>query len=72
MPAAMPTLTDVSARAPLCRTVQEREIQDLIAFSRGLLLGFTSAFVVFDGALLGFRTSDGVLQGLSHVALSVL
>lgn len=72
MQAATPTAFDMCPPARLHRAAQEKEIRSLIAFSRGVLVGFTSAFVVFDWALLDLRTSRGVAQGLQHVALMVL
>jgi hypothetical protein len=37
------------------------------SFARGLLIGFCSAFVVFDWALLGGATLRGFLYALQHL-----
>jgi hypothetical protein len=68
---ASPTLIDLSP-ASARPDVEGREIWRLIAFSRGLMVGFLSAFFIFDWALLEGETMLGVLRGLQHVGSAVL
>jgi hypothetical protein len=42
-------------------------VSNLVAFSRGLLVGFVSAFVLFDFALMQGATTHTVIRGLGHV-----
>ena len=43
------------------------EVSNLVAFSRGLLVGFMSAFVLFDFALMQGATTHAALRGFVHV-----
>ena len=43
------------------------EITNFVAFSRGLILGFVSAFLIFDLALLQGATVGAVLRSLHHL-----
>ena len=67
-PPTIVVLSPASARPG----VEDQEIWGLIAFSRGLLIGFVSAFFIFDWALLGGTTMLGVMRGLQHVGNTVL
>jgi hypothetical protein len=71
MLAASPPVLDASPAAAR-PDVEGQEIWSLIAFSRGLVIGFISAFAVFDWALLDGETMVGVLRGLQHVGQAVL
>jgi hypothetical protein len=68
---ASPTVINVY-RAASVPMGDEREIWSLIAFSRGLIVGFMCAFFTFDWIFLGAATMRGVLRGLEHVAHAVL
>jgi hypothetical protein len=59
-------------RTAAVRRGDEQEIWSLIAFSRGLLVGFVSAFLLFDWMLLDAETTLGVLRGLRHVTYTAL
>jgi hypothetical protein len=48
------------------------EMSHLIVFSRGVVIGFISAFVVFDWALMGGLTTFSVLRGAQHVVVTAL
>ncbi|HJW79524.1 MAG: hypothetical protein ACJ8DU_18460 [Microvirga sp.] len=43
------------------------EITTFVAFSRGLILGFVSAFLIFDLAMLQGATVGAVLRSLHHL-----
>jgi hypothetical protein len=43
------------------------EMSNLVAFSRGLLVGFMGAFVLFDFALLQGATTHAAIRGLVYV-----
>ena len=43
------------------------EMANLVAFSRGLIVGFMSAFVLFDFALMQGTTTHAAIRGLIHV-----
>ena len=59
------------AKPPLDRrpgaTEEPQEVSNLVAFSRGLLVGFMSAFVLFDFALMQGATTHAAIRGLAHV-----
>ncbi|HEX8165357.1 MAG TPA: hypothetical protein VF601_06150 [Beijerinckiaceae bacterium] len=46
---------------------EPREVSNLVAFSRGLVIGFASAFVLFDFVLLQGATTHSVLRGIAHL-----
>jgi hypothetical protein len=43
------------------------EMSNLVAFSRGLIIGFMSAFVLFDFALMQGATTHATIRSLAHV-----
>jgi hypothetical protein len=48
------------------------EVSNLVAFSRGLLVGFMSAFVLFDFALMQGATTFVAIRGMVHVFGSLI
>lgn len=72
MPAPPLTIINVAPGRSDSREAHEREMWRLIAFSRGLLLGFTSAFAVFDWALLDSSMLHALRHGVVHVASGML
>jgi hypothetical protein len=56
-----------SDRRPGVADDEPAEVSNLVAFSRGLLVGFMSAFVLFDFALMQGATTHATIRSLVHV-----
>jgi hypothetical protein len=54
-------------RRPDAAEEEPPEVSNLVAFSRGLLVGFMSAFVLFDFALMQGATTNAAIRGIVHV-----
>ena len=54
-------------RRPGATAEEPPEVSSLVAFSRGLLVGFMSSFVLFDFALMQGATTNAAVRGLVHV-----
>jgi hypothetical protein len=72
MSEAAPTAMKAALSRPVRDGSDEVEIWTLIAFSRGVSIGFLSAFAVFDWALLDGATTLTVLSSVTPFRLSPL